>query len=389
MIAYTFYEFDNRVRRYAEALAGRGDHVEVVALKSRTDPCREILNGVHVYRIQKRAGYEKYKLQYLIKLLWFLVLSSWFVTKRHLKERYDLLHIHSVPDFEVFSAVVPKLMNAKIILDIHDILPEFYASKFGISKTSAIVKALLFIEKISIAFSDHTIIANHLWEEKLLSRSVTSRKCTVFLNYPDPALYHPREVNKDSSKLIFIYPGSLNWHQGLDIAIRAFSRISIEMQHAEFHIYGEGSGKKDLEKLIERLGMEKRILMKDVVSMDYIGDIMAGADIGVIPKRNDSFGGEAFSTKIFEFMAIGIPVIVAATTVDKFYFNDSVVHFFEPGNENDLSRAMAQLGKNRAMQETLSANALKFVSGYSWDIKKQDYFSLIDTLTSRNSAVQN
>ena len=47
-----------------------------------------------------------------------------------------MIHVHSVPDFLVFAALVPKLLGARIILDIHDILPEFYASKFGASKDS-------------------------------------------------------------------------------------------------------------------------------------------------------------------------------------------------------------------------------------------------------------
>ena len=53
-----------------------------------------------------------------------------------------------------------------------------------------------------------------------------------------------------------------------------------------------------------------------------IASMMADADLGVVPKRNDSFGGDAFSTKILEFMALGVPLLVADTRIDRHYFND-------------------------------------------------------------------
>ena len=58
---------------------------------------------------------------------------------------------------------------------------------------------------------------------------------------------------------------------------------------------------------------------------------MANADIGIVPKRNDSFGNEAFSTKILEFMSLSIPVVISSTRIDRHYFNDTVVRFFESG----------------------------------------------------------
>ncbi|NJL72862.1 MAG: glycosyltransferase family 4 protein, partial [Candidatus Competibacteraceae bacterium] len=74
-----------------------------------------------------------------------------------------------------------------------------------------------------------------------------------------------------------------------------------------------------------------------------VAEIMAAADIGVVPKRANSFGNEAYSTKIMEFMAVGVPVIVSSTRVDRFYFDDSVVRFFESGNVEALTEAMDEL----------------------------------------------
>ena len=336
---------------------------------------------MNVYRIQKRTINEKHQISYLLKILVFLLRSGAFVTRKHLKEPYDLFHIHSVPDFEVFSALIPRLMSAKVILDIHDIVPEFYAAKFKVSKGSFIFKALVLMEKLSAAFSHHVIIANHIWEQRL-RRSLSKEKCSVYLNYPDTSLFYPRQITKDAKKLIFMYPGTLNWHQGVDIALKAFAQAKVELPSAEFHIIGDGQEKNKLMNLAASLNIADKVIFREFVPIEEVLDLMAKADIGIVPKRNDSFGGEAFSTKIFEFMALAIPVIASATRIDTLYFNSSVIEFFEPENEGDLAMAMVRLAKSEERRRGLSQAALRFMSQYSWEKKEQDYFDLVDRLVS-------
>lgn len=380
MLVYSFYESDNRVMRYAEALAMRGDSVDVIALGREGAPAYEEIRGVKVYRIQKRMIDEKGKISYLLKLLAFLFNSLIFLTKKHLKTPYDLIHVHSVPDFEVFATFFPKLQRAKVILDIHDIVPEFYASKFHEDKESLLFKALVMIEQMSSKYADHVIISNHLWEKTLLSRSVDRKRCTVIMNYPDETLFYPRPRERKDDKFVIIYPGTLGWHQGLDIAVKAFALIQDKVPNTEFHIYGRGTEKTNLENLIDKLGLSKRVFFKEPVSIEKIAQVMADADLGVIPKRNDPFGGEAFSTKTLEFMSLGVPIIVSKTKIDQFYFNDSVVKFFTPDDVEDLARCMLSLINDKHLRERLRENAKKYVEDYRWDDRKQEYFNLVDSL---------
>ncbi|CAD7766604.1 MAG: D-inositol-3-phosphate glycosyltransferase [Candidatus Argoarchaeum ethanivorans] len=380
MVAYTFYESDNRIRRYAETLVKRGDSVSVFSLKREGQGSFGVLNGVEIYRIQERIVNEKGKLSYLYKLLKFFVLSTCFLAKEHIKKPYDLIHVHSVPDFEVFAAVLPKLMGAKIILDIHDIVPEFYCSKFNTKKDSLIFKCLVLIEKLSIKFADHTIISNHIWYDTLVSRSVKKEKCTTILNYPDNTLFIKNKKVTNNDKIIMLYPGTLNWHQGLDIAIKAFARIAEQTPFAEFHIYGDGSSKNDLEKMVLELGVENKVFVNGLVSIDEIVSIMSNADIGIIPKRNDSFGGEAFSTKSLEFMLLGVPIIVSKTKIDDYYFNESIVKYFEPESDKELAVAMLSLIKNKEERKKLSQNALNYVAAKNWESKKTIYINLVNSI---------
>ena len=347
-------------------------------------PAFEVLDGVNVYRIQTRRVTEKGHLSYLVKILRFLVLSGLIVTKRHLSARYDVIHVHSVPDFLVFAALLPKLMGARVILDIHDILPEFYASKFGVGRDSLVFKALLLTERVSIAFSDHAILPNHLWEERVVARSVKPEKCTIFINYPDPRMFAPRPKDMTADKFVILYPGSLNQHQGVDIAIRAFALVTGQMPGAEFHIYGDGPQKPALIDLGKELGLTHQLIFHGTVPTAEVAAVMAQADLAVVPKRASSeFGNEAASTKIMEFMSLGVPLIVSRTKVDQFYHDDSRVRFFESENVAELAAAMLELWRNPALRRELVAGATDYVEQNSWKQKKFEYLQLVDNLHQR------
>jgi len=379
MPAYTFYETDNRVKRYAEHLVQEGNDVDVIALRRAGQTSHEVINGVHVYRVQRRSYNEKGKFSYLFRLLLFFIRAEVFLAIRSIKKSYNIIHAHNIPDFLVFSALLPKLRGSKIILDIHDIVPEYYVDKFKVSQKSYTYKLLVWVEKMSISFSDHVIISNHLWEDKITSRSVNKGKCTTIMNYPDTNIFYKRSKERQNDEFTFIYPGSLSWHQGLDIAIKALAIIKDQAPEAKLHIYGEGDTKKSLIALVTQLGLGERVLFKESLPIDKIANVMGNADIGIVPKRANTFGNEAFSTKILEFMALGVPIIISRTRIDQFYFDDSLVTFFESDNEKDLSDKMLLLIKDKKLREIRIDNSLKYIEENNWNVKKSIYNKIVNS----------
>ena len=381
MLAYTFYENDGRVMRYAEALVEEGYDVEAIVLRRDFQSAQQVENGVKVIRIQRREKNERGKFTYLAKLLSFFVRSMIEITRRHLSEPYDIIHVHSVPDFEVFAAFIPKLQGAKMILDIHDIVPEFYAAKFKVTQDALIFKALIVVEKLSTSFADHVIISNDLWLDKLVARSMTRERCSAFINYPDLSVFRPDlRTKKNDERFVIVYPGTLTWHQGVDIAVKAFALAREEAPGMEFQIYGEGDAKNEIESLIQDLHVSDKVSISSPLPLRQIAAVMANADLGIVPKRNDPFGGEAFSTKILEFMALGVPLVVADTRIDRHYFDDSLVRFFRAGDEKDLARVMVEAYHNRELSGQLTSRAFKYVEENGWSRKKGNYLAIVNSL---------
>ncbi len=387
MVAYTFYEGDNRVRRYAESLVKRGDEVDVIVLRQNDSDSFARVSGVNVYKIQKRDLNEKRKVDYLLKLVAFLWRSAVTLTKLHLSKRYNLIHIHSVPDFEVFAALIPKLMGARVILDIHDIVPELFASKFKVGHSSPLFYLLVLIERLSMAFADHVIVANHLWYGRLISRSVPSCKCTVVMNYPDQSLFVPTEKRTCNPKgkvpFRLIYPGTLSLHQGLETAIKAVDLLRNQIPGLELHIYGKGTDESYFLQLVKLLDLQQRVLFNGIVPIERLGQVIGEADIGIEPKQKRGFGNEAFSTKILEFMLMRVPVIASDTLVHKHYFTDRLVKFFKSEDHHDLARCIVELMENRNMRNDLVDNSSLFMKENNWEVRKHIYHGLVDSLVKR------
>jgi glycosyltransferase involved in cell wall biosynthesis/peptidoglycan/xylan/chitin deacetylase (PgdA/CDA1 family) len=380
MLSYSYYENDNRVRRYAETLVQEGHQVDVICLQKAGLSRYDTLNGVNINRAQMRERDEKKPIDYFRKILRFFFRSGMILTLRHLRKKYDLIHVHNIPDFLVFAALFPKLAGCKIILDIHDVVPELFRSKFSISADSYIFRMLCIKEKLCASFANHVIVANKIWEEKICVRSVNRNKCTTILNYPDDALFQQTAIKLERDRDIFIFPGTLSYHQGLDIAINALALIKDRFPKADIHLYGGGSSLMALLNLAVQLGLEKRVLFMGALPIERIGEAISKSICGIVPKRSDCFADEAFSTKILEFMAVGLPVIVSDTTIDKYYFNDSLVLYFQSGNASDMADKMAMILEDSQLRQRLVKNSSEFVQNFRWQKNKYVYLDLVESL---------
>lgn len=384
LIAYTYYEMDFRVRRYAEMLADGKGQVDVFALRGKDQEEFGVMNGVNVYRIQEREHNEKGTVNYLLNYFRFMLTGMIRLARRHACRRYDIVHVHNVPDFLVFMAIRPRLSGAKVILDIHDILPEFFCQKFRKTMDSEFARLLRAIEWLSVRFADHVIVANDIWREKLILRDgLSPDRCTTIMNYPLLDFYKKTGGHKAEGVFRLIYPGTISYQHGLDILIRAMALVVKEVRNIELHVYGHKGAsqfKKVLEDLIREHALADVVHFHEAVPPEQLGPMIACFDAGVVPKRGGVFAGEAFSTKVFDFMAAGIPVIASRTKVDEYYFDDSLIKFFTPEDAGDLARSIVELYRNPEQFALMAENGKKYIEKNHWGVKKTLYSEILEKI---------
>lgn len=383
-VAIVYYSFLNPlVFRDAKAHLDREDEVDVICYVRPDEQNRIYHKRLNIYRLLRRGYDEKSPSKYLIKICYFFFLAFVKISVLHLRKRYDMIYIISPPDFMVFVAMIPKLLGAKIIINIHDIVPEFYMRKFGVKEKHVITKILRLVEKLCCRFSNHVFTVTDIWRDKLIQRTgISDSKCSVLMNVPDNKLVKlvkKREI-PPRSHFRLLYPGNLGEHFGVETLIRAMPLLRKEIPSVKLDIYGDGLKREYLRKIAKMLDVDGIISFNGIIPIEDLLIIMREVDIGVVPTLDGIFSGEALSMKSLEFLAVGTPIIISRTPTSQYYYNDSMVMFFKPGDHYDLARCIIELYKDRDRRDTLVQNAKQFNEKHNWEHYKRIYLGTADTL---------
>src|SRR5689334_10626335 len=107
---------DGRVKRHAEALAERGDHVDVISLASGEPPT---INGVNLIGVRMPRYRGSRKIAYLSSYIRFFAKASSKAARLSMRRRYDAVIVCTMPDAVVVCAILPKILGSKVVLDVH------------------------------------------------------------------------------------------------------------------------------------------------------------------------------------------------------------------------------------------------------------------------------
>lgn len=380
MVVHAYYPHDeSRVQREAIALSEKGYKVDVLCLKKGNEPLRGQQNGVNFYRLPVSRTQRLSLVSYLLEYSAFFLLASLKLLSLFLENHYKIIQFHNPPDALVFAGLIPKLLGAKIILDIHDLMPELYASKFNLGMLTCL---LTFVERISCSFADHILVVTEIWRQRLVERSVQGKKCTVLMNLPDERLFKstPHIAGLEKKHFNLIYHGTLVHRYGVDIAIRAVNILNIP--EIRLNIIGEGEELATLIKLVYELGLEDKVYFsKKFIPVNAIPELISKMDVGIVPNRLNNFTKDILNAKLLEYVAMGIPVIASRTRGIEYYFDNTMVAFFESGNAEELAQKIVWLYNNPEERTKLVVNAKKFLTQYHWMAEKEKYYNIISALT--------
>jgi glycosyltransferase involved in cell wall biosynthesis len=378
MVVFNEYCCDGRVRREAEALVERGDTVDCICVSDRglTE-----LGGVRLFCLSGKRYRGANMFRVLLGYAWFFCFAFYKVTALHLRNPYDIVQAHTMPDFLIFTALIPKLLGAKAILDVHDLMPEVYAVKFGSPRRKWIVRLITWAEVRSVAFADKAMCVHKPHLDVLTEHGNPRDKFSVLLNVPDHHIFVPQKPAPGWDKNFqLIYHGTTPKRAGLETALRAVAVARKEIPHLRFHIVGVGEGLDRLTQMIRELGLGDSVKLSPSIPVEQLPEIIGQAHVGIVPYQADVFTQYVLPTKLLEYGAIGVPAITSRLRTVEAYFDSSMVAFFEPGDELDLSRQIIRLYRNPELAAGLAANLKNFVDAYSWPQQRQIYYRLVDSL---------
>jgi glycosyltransferase involved in cell wall biosynthesis len=344
VLLYSRYPSDPRPRRAAEAMIEAGMQVDLLCLSdAKAEARKESVGGVRVFRVPLTHRRDN-KWMYFWQYGRFFASSFWFLLNRGLRHRYDVVHVHNMPDFLVFAALFPKLRGAKIILDLHDPMPELMESIYGLKADNRKVHFLRRIERWSIGFADLVLTPNIAFKKLFASRSCSPNKIEIVMNSPQPEIFDSdrfpqgRDRIDDNGEFRVMHHGLIAHRHGVDLLVEAIALLRPKIPGIRLDIYGGATPfLKTVLEVAQRLGVEGIVCHHGPKSQAEIAEAILRCHLGVVPNRRSTFTETNFPTRLFEYLAMHRPVIAPSTQGIRDYFADDQMVFFEPGNVDDLA----------------------------------------------------
>ena len=371
---------ETRVQREALALVDRGIDVDVLCLRGHGEPASERVDGVTVRRLPVGRHRGRGLAWQLVEYLAFFVLASAVLSALHLRRRYRTVQVHNLPDFLVFCALVPKLTGAGVLLDLHDLMPEFMAAKRGRTMRDPLVRLVAWQERAACRFADQVITVTETWRRTLADRAVPSEKVAVVMNLADPRFFtwSPRDRTEARDRWRVVYHGTLTNRYGVDLLVQAVHAVVSDIPEIELTLLGDGDARDELVALAAELGVAERVSFSEgMLGVSDLIEAIRSADVGVVPNRDDIFTDGLLPTKLLEYVAVGTPVVAARTRGMRDEFDDASVAFFPPGDALALADCLRALHRDRSRLNELSRSAGQFSASHQWTAEADAYCALV------------
>jgi len=386
-IVYGYFPFDPRVRREAETLRRHGHQVDVIALQEPGDARQESIFGFQVHRVPLpivRGGFARYAYQYVT----FLLASTAILLLLHARHHYRVVHIHSLPDFQVFCAAPLRLMGTRVILDLHEAMPEILAARFNLSLRSLAVRLARVLEWLSCAFADAVVAQNETIRDLLAARGVKASKLVVVMNSPDPSKLLPERADRLRAELgisknpAIVYVGGINPERDLGLLVQAVARL-----RARYPIkllvfgYGDDSYRHQLNELADREGLNTAFVLGPRLPQEQVFAHLSLSEIGPITYERNALTELTVPNKVFEYAAARKPLVIADLKTLRNLF-DGAALFYRPGDVEDLVRQAESLLNDPKLGQTLVSRAERVLENCSWNIMADRLRRLYERLSS-------
>ncbi|MCB0729823.1 MAG: glycosyltransferase [Ignavibacteriae bacterium] len=383
LISKFIFENDTRLQQQVAFLEDNNFNISVICYLEN-EKKTIIRNNTTVYGVS-RLGDKDTLLKYIWNTLKFIIPTFIKLQKLSFQNKLDIIIIHTLPELMIFIAFFQKFFGTKLILDVRDTSVELFETKWSDGKWKFLHRLVVFFANISCHFADKIIVASPGFKDKLLERKIPEEKITIIFNSADNAIFHfdkERKFEKISSGLKIIYHGSIADRFGIDIAIDAFKNIIQKIPNSTLNIYGfyDDGYKNLLKEKITKYNLEDSIFLNSRESLDNIYKLIKNSDLGIVPYKADFFMQLAFSTKLFEYVLSGIPVVTSRLKPAQFIFPEESIFFVNPNDPDDLTEKIIYLCENPNERKIRVSKAYESYSKISSDVMKEQYFKIIEQL---------
>jgi len=385
MIAYTYYESDPRVIREAEAAVDGGFDVDFLALRRPGSPPIEVVRDVNIIRLNQARYRGGGRLRYASEYVKFFLRCLFKTTVLFFRRRYRVIHVNNMPDFLVFTTVIPRLFGTKVILDIHDPMPNTFASKFKGREEGFFYRVLLWQERLSAWYCSKVITVHHPVKDGILTKhGLTADSIEVIANFADQKLFPLRTSFTTDHKIRFAFHGTILERSGLRMLMNALTRVN-HQDRVSVKIIGEGDFSDTLKEMIQTMQLSHIVEFDNhSYPAHSIAEHLNDCDVGLVPLEISSVTNYALPLKLLEYISLGLPVLSVRNSAILYYFGEDDCMFFDWNAPQSLSAALDRIVENPELLCRYRNRSLVLRDRFSWAGEKTKYVALLHQLISVN-----
>jgi glycosyltransferase involved in cell wall biosynthesis len=197
----------------------------------------------------------------------------------------------------------------------------------------------------------------------------------------DPSAYPHRSFREDG-RLRLVYAGALTPTYELDVAIDAVAQIAGARPDLDvvLDVYGRGDTEPALRAKVDRLGIAELVTFHGRIPIDEVPGAVARADIGLAPTRHDRFTDMSLSTKLFEYAAMGKPVVASRLPMVEHRFPAGTVGPYTSGDPASMVRAITAFTDDPVARDEAVVRTAAIVAAGSWEHEATGYLALVQQL---------
>lgn len=307
--------FDRRVWQQAKTLRRAGYDVSVICPKGKgQNATEEEIDGIHIYR-HSLPFEAKGALGYLVEYSAALFHQARLALRVRARHGFDVIQACNPPDL-MFLTVLPwKLIaGTKFVFDHHDLCPELYEVKFG--RRGFFWALMRWLERRTFALADASIATNETFQAIAISRGcMAPEDVRIVRSYPDLDRFQRVDsvpTTKAPGAFLVGYVGIIGNQDGVDLFLRALAYLVHARGRKDIHamIIGDGPDLAACQALATDLDIDAHVLFTGYLSGDDLLAHLSSFDIGVIPDPSNAFNDKLSMNKVFEYMALGLPIVM-------------------------------------------------------------------------------
>jgi glycosyltransferase involved in cell wall biosynthesis len=370
MVSQHPYPFASVLRRNVDHLLAKGFDVDLVCTADGPPMAAVPHAALEVHRISvkhRRRPTFWYAVEYIVFFLLAVPLVSWLGIRR----RYDVVQVDNVPDFLVFSALVPRLRGARIVLHMWELMPEMTSARLNVPSHHPLVRVARWVERRATSWVDHIIAVNDACRRVLSGRGVPSEKVSIIYN-TQPGVQLGALAERHAGPLLITH-GTLVERYGVQIAIRALPLLRRNWPDLMLQVVGGGEYQAVLAALAVELGVERHVTFLPWLSFADILAQIRRATIGIVPVIADRYGHVILPTKLFDYITEGVPAVCSRLPAVQERFPADAIAYFTPGNAEELAQEIDRLLHDPRAAAHQAERAREALRAIDWEAMSGQY----------------